>query len=88
MDDEDLLLSLASKYLTPETRPSAKRLLAHGDFYTVRSCLLRAIDFSLAQGDVDYQEAEEDYKLLGFTRDEACEIRQRAAPIHFNRSSR
>lgn len=79
MEDEDFLLLLASKYLSPELQGSAKLLLKKRKaFTTVRVCLLYAIDSALARGIVDDEDALRDYKTLGFSLDEACRIRQNA----------
>lgn len=79
MDDEETLLLLASKYLAPKLQKSAKLLIGDGAMTTVRTCILCAIDTHLFNGTVDYEEARCDYKLLGFSPEDACRARQKAA---------
>ena len=87
MNEEEILLALASFYLSPDEYLSAKRFVVeYGDTRVTRFWILRAIDNALSKGDIDEAKAKNDYGLIGFSRDETCAIRQKAAPVHFSRS--
>ena len=87
MDEEQILLALSHEYLSPEDSITAKRFVVeYGDTRVVRFWILRAIDNALSKGDIDEAKAKNDYGLIGFSRDEACTLRQKASTFLFSRS--